>query len=179
METKTIGQNIIETVSEFEITLEARHFNNNVRNEIINYISSNLINKTYGVNYILNIDYKSILNNDLPLLLLNDSPYTYTYNIKLPVKYLYLTKNQLIEGYLEIDKDNTNNNIPIVIVHNKYIYCNILLDDNFTVNIFEKSLNYKNKEFKKNDKCIVKIKDIFSSEKNNKIICSGSLEIDE
>ncbi|AAG02936.1 putative RNA polymerase subunit [Betaentomopoxvirus amoorei] len=172
--TKHIGYNTLQVVTEISIQLESKQINNNIRQEIVSNIKNNIINKTSGVNYILSVDYQSILNNELPLLRLNNV-YTQELVVKLPVTYLYFTKNQIIKAYLTIiEGDN-----PHVVAYNKYIYCNIILDHNFTINMSEKLLIFKNKEYKNRDECYVKIIDIYSSEKNNKIPCKGILQDEE
>ncbi|CCU55528.1 RNA polymerase RPO18 [Adoxophyes honmai entomopoxvirus 'L'] len=175
--TKHVGFNTIQLISKLRIQLESKQINNNIRQEIITNIKNNIVNKTDGVNYILSVDYKSILENELPLLKLNNL-YTQEYVIKLPVTYLYFTKNQIVKTYISINED-VEMHVPIVIAYNKYIYCNVILDHNFTINVSEKILIFKNKEYKNRDECYIKITDIYSSDKNNKIPCKGILQDDE
>ncbi|CCU56134.1 RNA polymerase RPO18 [Choristoneura rosaceana entomopoxvirus 'L'] len=172
--TKNVGLNKIQVVTELSIQLECKQLNNNIRQEIITNIKNNIINKTNGVNYVLSVDYTSISDNQLPLLKLNNI-HVQEFVIKLPVTYLYITKNQIIKAHLTIIED-TN---PQVIAYNKYIYCNIILDHNFTINMSEKLLIYKNIEYKNNEECYIKIIDIYSSNGNNKIPCKGIIQDDE
>ncbi|CCU56451.1 RNA polymerase RPO18 [Mythimna separata entomopoxvirus 'L'] len=171
--TKHVGYNTLQIKTELIIQLECKQINNNIRQEIISNIKNNIVNKTSGVNFILSVNYDQILNNELPLLKLNNI-HVYDLVITLPVKYLYFTKNQIVSAYLSIKENNTNT--PEVIAYNTYIYCAIILDHNFTINLSEKMLIYKNKEYKNRDSCYIKIIDIYSSDKNTLIPCRGILE---
>jgi Tfp pilus assembly major pilin PilA len=174
--TKYIGYNTLKTISEISIPLEPRHITNIIRQEIISYIKTNFINKTKGVNFILSIDTDSILHNELPLLKLNNSTHIYEYILKVPITYLYFTKNQIIMATLDIVE--VNNNIKII-AYTKYLLCNILLDNNYNINLSEKIISYKNKEYKKDCECSIKIVDIFSSDGSNKIPCIGKIYDDK
>lgn len=171
------GLNKINTPLEFTVNLEARHINNEIRSNIQKYIEKHYLNKGYGLNFILKIDYNPIYC-ELPLLPLdNISPSNpiYPFNIVLNCECLYFNINQEIQGNLTIE----HGDIPNVIVYNNYIRCNVNKTPNMQVNISDKTINVNNKTYGNEDQCIVKIENLKDSTKANVIIAEGIIVEEE
>jgi hypothetical protein len=154
-EVKIINDNTITLIIKLELFLTADMFVLNFKENLIEYLKNKYENRAYYIFYLNNLNYNSILDNELPLI--KRSGEYYILNLPIEAELIYFKKNDIIEMKIILNNDDDNN--ISVYATNKFLSCKINLNSNQIIEI-----NHLNKEAVLNDKKADKI-----LKNNNKI----------
>lgn len=166
---------------ELKIDIPIEVFDVDFRLNLINWIKKKFESRSYYIFYINSIDYKPILNNELPLIkLIGD---IYTMCIPLSMELFFFKKNDVVTLKL-ILKNNISENKINIFGQNQFISCKINLNNNQFIEAGYKNGelikdNTYNKIYNNGDNIQVKIISFLNNQLENtfspRINCEGIL----
>lgn len=164
-----------------DIQIPSSLFDVNFRSNLIDLIKKNYESRAYYIFYIDQIDYKPIIENELPLI--KQVGEVYMMSLTLDMKIIYFKKNDTVSLKLILDNNITENKIN-VFGENLYISCKINLNNNQIIEAGHQKVeavkdNTYNKVYKRGDLIQVKITGFFNNQLHNgfspRINCEGIL----
>lgn len=173
-------ENSISLIIELEITIPIELFDVNFRENLISWIKKRHESRTFYIFYLDSINFKPILENELPLVYLIGE--NYTIHLPLEVKLFYLKKNDIV--LVKLYLNTGENNQILVFGQNNYISCKINLNNNQVIEAVQNKGdsikdNNNGNIYKRGDTVSVKITNFFSNQLDNsfatKINCEGLL----